>query len=151
MTLTITRIAHQLPTGFDALRVDAEADGHRHMTRFAQEFEASPALFHAVFVGLIDGQLAGLGAITDEPTLPSQPVWRMRRVYVHRAFRRRDVARAIALALLQEAQGRVTTLTVHAGTDEAARFWEAMGFRPTIGTAWSHEFLTKNIAITKRY
>jgi hypothetical protein len=45
--------------------------------------------------------------------------------------------------LLHEAQGRVTTLTVHAGTDEAARFWEAMGFRSTIGTAWSHELTAK--------
>jgi GNAT superfamily N-acetyltransferase len=63
----------------------------------------------------------------------------MRRLYVHRKFRLRNVARTIANALLQEAAWNVSTVTVHAGNDGAARFWEAIGFHPVTGRAWSHE------------
>jgi GNAT superfamily N-acetyltransferase len=139
MTVTIHRVANSLPDGFDALNVDAESDGQRHLSRFAQEFARTPAVFHAIFAGFVDDRLAGIGAITDEPMLPSQPCWRLRRLYVHRVFRRRGVARAIALALLHEAEGRVATVTVNAGSDEAAHFWEAMGLIRSNRAGWSHD------------
>jgi predicted acetyltransferase len=99
-------------------------------------------MFHAIFAGHLSGRLAGIGAITDEPVLASRSVWRMRRLYVHRKFRRRAVGRTLAIALLQEAVGRVSTVTVHAGNDDAAQFWEAIGFRRVVGLAWSHEMTT---------
>jgi predicted acetyltransferase len=61
---------------------------------------------------------------------------------VHRKFRRRTVARAIVMALLQEAAGKVPIVTVHVGNDSAAEFWEAVGFRPVVGLTWSHETTT---------
>ena len=139
MTLSLERMTDTLPIGFTELDADAKADGHGHLTRLAAEFAQSPAIFHAIFACHLDGELAGIGAITDEPALTSQPTWRMRRLYVHRRFRRRNVARAIANALLQEAAENVSTVTVHAGNDDAARFWEALGFSPVAGRAWSHE------------
>jgi GNAT superfamily N-acetyltransferase len=142
MADTLMRVTNRLPIGFAELEADANADGHRHLTRLATEFATRPAMFHAIFAGHLDGILAGIGAITDEPALTSQPTWRMRRLYVHRNCRGRNVARAIATALLQEAAGRVPTVTAHAGNDSAAQFWEAMGFRRAIGLAWSHETTT---------
>jgi GNAT superfamily N-acetyltransferase len=139
MTLSLERMTDTLPIGFTELDADAKADGHGHLTRLAAEFAQSPAIFHAIFACHLDGELAGIGAITDEPALTSQPTWRMRRLYVHRRFRRRNVARAIANALLQEAAENVSTVTVHAGNDGAARFWEAIGFLPVAGCTWSHE------------
>ena len=132
-------ITDTLPVGFAELEADAKTDGHGHLTRLAAEFAQSRAIFHAIFACHIDGRLAGIGAITDEPTLTSQPTWRMRRLYVHRKFRRRKVARAIANALLQEAAANVSIVTVHAGNEGASRLWEAVGFRPVAGCAWSHE------------
>jgi GNAT superfamily N-acetyltransferase len=96
-------------------------------------------MFHAVFAAYIHGELAGIGAMTDEPMMTSQPTWRMRRLYVHRKFRRQKVACAIATALLQEAAKKVRAVTVHVPSDEAARFWEALGFRRVTGCSWSHE------------
>jgi len=64
----------------------------------------------------------------------------MRRLYVHRKFRRRKVVRAIANALLQEAAANVSVVTVHAGNEGAAR---AIRYRPVAGCAWSHE--TNNV------
>jgi GNAT superfamily N-acetyltransferase len=140
VTICLQRVSN-LPNGFDRLRADAEADGHRHMTRLATELELTPQLFHAVLAAYVDNSLAGIGAITDEPQPMSEPAWRMRRLYVHREFRRRSVGRAIASALLKEAINRVRIVTVHAGTANAARFWEALGFRQAARKAWTHETL----------
>jgi predicted acetyltransferase len=144
MSLLLERITDTLPIGFAELVADAKADGHDHLNRLAAEFAQSPAIFHAIFACHLDGRLAGMGAITDEPALTSQPTWRMRRLYVHRKFRRRNVARTIANALLQEAVWNVFTVTVHAGNDGAAGFWEAIGFHPVADRAWSHETTTSS-------
>jgi GNAT superfamily N-acetyltransferase len=142
MTLSLERITDTLPIGFAELEADAKADGHDHLTRLAAELAQSPAIFQAIFACHLAGRLAGIGAITDEPGLTSQPTWRMRRLYVHRKCRRRNVARTIANALLQEAVWNVSTVTVHAGNDGAARFWEALGFSRVADRTWSHEMTT---------
>jgi GNAT superfamily N-acetyltransferase len=132
-------IAATLPVDFSELEADATLDGHRHLTRLAAEFTSDRAMFHAIYACRVDGQLAGIGAITDEPAMTVHPAWRMRRLYVHRRFRRRAIARTITSALILEAEDKVSFLTVHAGNDGAAKFWEAMGFRPVRHQAWSHE------------
>ena len=137
--ISLERTADKLPIGFADLEADAIADGHRHMTRLATEFAENPAIFHAIYACYLDSRLAGIGAMTDEPALTGQPMWRMRRFYVHREFRRRNIAQTIAIALLQDAAGRVSIVTVHAGNQTATRFWEAIGFRRVAGQAWSHE------------
>ncbi|WP_128923204.1 GNAT family N-acetyltransferase [Bradyrhizobium guangxiense] len=134
----LERTADTLPADFPDLQADATAGGHGHMTRLAAECSQNRAMFHAIFACRWDGRLAGIGAITDEPTPTSPPMWRMRRLYVHRHYRRRGIAQAIANALLQEAAGKVSVVTVHAGNDGAARFWEAMGFGTVEGRPWSH-------------
>jgi GNAT superfamily N-acetyltransferase len=138
MTIGVERITG-LPDGFMELKADAEADGHAHLNRLAIELGIRPSMFHAIFVCHLEGELAGIGAITDEPAPTLEPAWRMRRLYVHRSFRRRHVAREIARALLDEAKERVSIVTVHAGNDSAGRFWEAMGFHHVAGRAWSHQ------------
>ena len=137
MTVCLRRIS-KLPNGFDGLRADAEADGHRHMSRFATELEMTPEVFHIVLAAYVDGSLAGIGAITDEPQPTSEPTWRMRRLYVHRGFRKRCVAQTIVSELLREAANEVRIVTVHAGNDSAARFWEAFGFQQVTCKAWTH-------------
>jgi GNAT superfamily N-acetyltransferase len=141
MSLRLERATRRLPIGFAELEADAEADGRRHMTRLAAEFAQTSEMFHAVFACFLDDGLAGIGAITDEPASTAQPAWRMRRLYVHRGFRRQGVARTIATTLLREAAGRVDVVTVHAGNPDAAQFWQAIGFAPVTGSAWSHEVL----------
>ena len=144
MPILLERTAGRLPAGFIQLEADAKADGHRHVTRLSVEFAKDRAMFHAILVCYIDDEVAGIGAITEEPAWTSQPTWRMRRLYVHRKFRRRKVARAIAFALLQEAAEKVRMVTVHAGSEEASQFWEAIGFRRVTGRSWSHEKATSD-------
>jgi GNAT superfamily N-acetyltransferase len=139
LSLRLVRITDGLPEGFEALRREAEADGHRQLTRLAAEWAAAPGMFHAVLAAYADGELAGIGGLTDEPADAGEPAWRMRRLQVARAARRQGVGRTLANALLEEALAAVRLVTVHAGDAGAARFWEAMGFEAMAGRAWSHE------------
>jgi GNAT superfamily N-acetyltransferase len=120
MTLSLELMTDTLPVGFAELEADAKTDGHGHLMRLAAEFAQSPAVFHAIFACHLDGRLAAIGAITDEPALTSQPTSRMRRLYVHRKFRRRKVARAIANALLQEAAANPSRSFVRRKANAAA-------------------------------
>jgi hypothetical protein len=43
---------------------------------------------------------------------------------------------------LQHVPDEVRMVTAHAGSDDAARFWAAIGFRPVAGQAWSHQAVT---------
>ena len=140
MTVRLTLVSTGLPEGFDALKADAEFDGHRHISRLAREFENTPEMFHAIFTAFADDRLLGIGAITCEPCPMSEPALRMRRFSVSREFRRRGVARMLASALLLETAGKVRFVTVHAGNEQAAMFWQKIGFRPDPGNQWTHIF-----------
>jgi GNAT superfamily N-acetyltransferase len=134
----LVRIEGGLPGGFDALRAEAEAEGHRHMARLAVEVSETPELFIALLAAFDEGELLGIGGMTPEPADPS--AIRMRRLYVSQAARRRGVARMIANALLNEALCRAKLVTVHAGNPGAERFWEALGYAPVANQPWSHQF-----------
>lgn len=105
MPVVLQRLDDRLPEGFAALRADAEAGGHGNLGRLALELSTSPAMFHGLVAARVDGVLAGIGAVTDEPAPSPLPAWRMRRFHVHSAFRRRGIARAIAADLIARARG----------------------------------------------
>ena len=45
MIVALKHNLNRLPNSFDEWKADAVADGHRHLLRFAAEFENSPAMF----------------------------------------------------------------------------------------------------------
>jgi GNAT superfamily N-acetyltransferase len=62
----------------------------------------------------------------------------MRRFYIRPAMRGRGIGRMLALALLDQARSCCSIVTVHAGNDAAARFWESLGFQPHGRDGHSH-------------
>lgn len=136
----LVRVDGDLPEGFAALRAEADAEGHRNLSRLADEMAGAPELFTALLAAFDGGDLVGVGGLTAEPADPSAQ--RMRRLYVAPRARRAGVGRALANALLNEALGLTRHVTVHAGDPAAARFWEALGFAAVEGRPWSHEFST---------
>lgn len=137
--LQLVRVVDELPAGFDALQAEAEAEGHRNLTRLAVEWAAHPAGFIAVLGALDEGVLVGIGALTPEPAPASEPALRIRRLYVARRVRRRGVARTLVNALLQEALGEVRLVTVNAHPASVG-FWEALHFAPVPDQPWTHTF-----------
>ncbi|RAK65563.1 GNAT family N-acetyltransferase [Phenylobacterium kunshanense] len=136
----LVRITDDLPEGFGALRAEADAEGHRHLSRLATELAETPGMFTALLAAFDDGVLVGIGGLTPEPEARPGEAWRMRRLYVRQRARRCGVARTIANALLSEALTLTRLVTVHAGNPDAARFWEVLGFERVEGRRWSHQF-----------
>jgi GNAT superfamily N-acetyltransferase len=142
MPLQLVRIDGVLPEDFAGLRRAAEAEGHRHMSRLQAEFDSGVQRFslegEALLAAYLDGEFVGIAGLTEEPEAPGE-ARRLRRLYVLPRARHRGVGTAMVGALLNEALGHVPLATAHAGSPDAARFWEALEFRPVEGRAWSHE------------
>ena len=128
--LQLVRMDDGLPEGFPALRAEADAEGHRHMSRLAAEVAETPQMFTVLLAARLDGDLVGVGGLTPEPADPS--AHRMRRLFVSARARRRGVARTLANALLHEALQHTRHVTFHAGNPDAAlRFGATDTIDPT--------------------
>ena len=124
----VTRLTGpDLPPELAGLAAEAAGEGVRIPARVLAEW-AHGVRFdrpgEKLMAGWSGPVLAGIGGLTRDPAWPD--ALRMRRFYVHPAFRRRGLGRALAVALLAEAPGRV--VTVNAGTPDAPAFWESLGF-----------------------
>ena len=125
--MVMVPVVERLPAGFDVLRQNARAEGHRIMDRLADDWASGAQRFdaagEALLSALVASELAGVGGITADPMMPG--TLRMRRFYVRAVFRRHGVGRRLAETLIAGVH-----LMVNAGTRNAARFWEALGFMP---------------------
>ena len=128
--MQIEVVSGTLPVGLPILRAEARREGYRFLERLASEWEAGVVRFdrprEALLAAHMAGVLAGTGGLTLDPVAPS--ALRMRRFYVHPAFRRHGIGRGLAMALLQRPGTAGWNVTVNAGTAEASMFWEALGF-----------------------
>ena len=140
--LQIVRVMDELPEGLAALRVEAAAEGYRHMERLADDWASGAERFgkagEALFAAYVEGELAGVGGVTREPADPEGDVMRARRLYVLPRFRGSGAGRALVGAIVQQAFQEVSRCTVNAGRD-APQFWDAMGFARTKAPGLTHE------------
>jgi len=122
-------IIDRLPKAFDAIRDGARNEGYRMLDRLAAEWSAGIMRFNrpgeALFAAYIDNRLVGVGGITRDPVVPG--ALRMRRFYVAKDFRRRGIARQLALSVLDQTRGAGRPIVVNAAAGSEA-FWEALGF-----------------------
>lgn len=133
-------VVEALPAGFDQLRAEAGAEGHRFLDRLANDWASGVIRFDRLGERLLaaysdDDMLVGVGGITVDPEIPE--ALRMRRFYTCSAFRRTGIGRAIAETLLESALNRVDTITVNAAP-ASFRFWESLGFVPDQQAGHSH-------------
>ena len=125
--IRLERVADALPFGLDAMRAEARSENHTMLDTLAGDWESGKTRFdrpgEALYAAYSDDDLAGIGGLTLEPTIPG--ALRMRRFYIYRRFRRTGVGRALALALLDAHDGRMVRCNAAAGSE---KFWEALGF-----------------------
>lgn len=138
----IARVNAILPMGFDQMRAEAHAEGHRFLERLALEWRSGEGRFdresEALLAAHVDGLLAGMGGVTRDPVVAGHS--RMRRFYVRAPFRRCGIGRELASALLaMTARGGLPVL-VNAGTADAPAFWEGLGFTPDPRDGHTHMF-----------
>ena len=135
------RVVGELPPGFDTLCGEARAEGHGHIDRLVEEWVIGVNRFErdgeVLLAAYSSDVLAGIGGLTHDPSVSDS--LRLRRFYVRQAFRRQSVGRAIATALIAGARGTTRKpLTVRAGDELAAAFWEALGFTKVSASAHTH-------------
>lgn len=127
--MLISRIT-ALPDRFELLRAEAAAEGFNHIETLWTEWQDGTNRFsrpgEMLAAATIDGELAGLGGITED--FVDRAGLRMRRFYVRPGFRRRGVAGALASFVLEQTVPLGRPITLHTETVEGAAFWEAMGF-----------------------
>ncbi|NZD51549.1 GNAT family N-acetyltransferase [Rhizobium leguminosarum] len=132
MTIDIRRFRDRLPQEIADLESEARQEGYLHITRLIDEWSTGDNRFdrdgERLFGAYIDDALVGIGGVTVETAMSG--ALRMRRFYIRPAMRGRGIGRMLALALLDHARPCCGVVTVHAGNDGAARFWESLGFQP---------------------
>ncbi|NKM25959.1 GNAT family N-acetyltransferase [Rhizobium laguerreae] len=132
MTIDIRRIRDRLPQEIADLESEARREGYRHVARLIDEWSTGAVRFdrdgERLLGAYADDALVGIGGITVDPVMSG--ALRMRRFYIRPAMRGRGIGRMLALALLDHARSFCTVVTVHAGNDTAAKFWESLGFQP---------------------
>lgn len=138
MGIETEAVVEDLPTGFDALRAEARAEGFRQVERLAADWAARTTRFdregEALLAARVSRVLAGVGGLTIEPVVPG--ALRMRRFYVRPAFRRGGIGRQLVTALLTHVRaGQLITANV---APASISFWEAVGFTPDARDGHTH-------------
>ncbi|QIO49928.1 GNAT family N-acetyltransferase [Rhizobium leguminosarum bv. trifolii] len=132
MTIDIRRLRDRLPQEIADLESEARREGYRHVARLIDEWSIGDNRFERdgerLLGAYVDDALVGIGGMTVDAAMSA--ALRMRRFYIRPAMRGRGIGRMLALALLDHARPCCGVVTVHAGNDAAARFWESLGFQP---------------------
>lgn len=121
------------------LIAESEASGLRFVRRLAEEWESGVNRFDRageVLLGALRGRrLLGVCGLNVDPYAGEPHVGRVRHLYVLTAYRRHGVGRQLLGAVIAAAHGRFATLRLSTVNPEAARLYEALGFRRHAGDA----------------
>lgn len=121
------------------LLAESEHVGLRLVRRLVEEWTSGANRFdrpgETLLGAWVDGQVVGVCGLNIDPYAAEEGVGRVRHLYVLTAFRRRGVGRQLVAAVIEAARGRFGTLRLRTGNPEAARVYEAIGFRPSARAA----------------
>jgi GNAT superfamily N-acetyltransferase len=131
-----------LPSGIDALRAEAAAEGFRFMdtlviewrsgaNRFARPGEALLGAFQAA-------ELIAIGGLNRDPYPGQEGIGRLRHIYVRRSARRSGVGSALVHQLLRRGDGVFRSIRLRTETREAADFYIRLGFQAVQDESATH-------------
>ena len=122
-----------------ALLAESEQAGLRLVRRLVDEWASGANRFdrpgERLFGAWVDGQVVGVCGLNVDPYAAEDRVGRVRHLYVLSAFRRRGVGRRLIAEVIEAARGPFGALRLRTANPEAARVYEAIGFRPSGQTA----------------
>ena len=108
----------------------ARSEGFQFLDRLIVEWTEGSNRFsqpgEAIFGAFVGEVLVGTAGITVQ----RDHVGRVRRVYVHPAYRRQGIAKLLMDAVLTIGRDHFTTLVLYTETDEARNMYERLGFVP---------------------
>jgi len=133
-SIEIEPVQNNLPAEIDLLIKDSLDDGVRSMLKLQRSWRSGEERFDkdgaALFAAFYNGTLVGVCGLTPQKGQIFNAM-RMRRLYVLRKFRRKNIARRLALQTMHSGLEACDALTCNAQASEAAPlFWESVGFVP---------------------
>lgn len=124
---------HALPADIRSLAELAEAEGFRHITRLADDFESGKHRFErpgeALFLISDCDSSVAIGGLTQSKA--GEKWGRVRRLYVHPDFRRQHLGQQLMQAIHQFAAEHYLALELRTDTERAAQFYESLGYQRT--------------------
>jgi GNAT superfamily N-acetyltransferase len=129
---------HESPAGgLGALIAESEAAGLRFVRRLAEEWASGANRFdrpgEALLVARIAGDVVGVCGLNVDPYVAEPRVGRVRHLYVLAAHRRQGVGRQLVNKVIETARDRFERLRLRTVNPEAARLYENLGFRRSVG------------------
>ena len=115
------------------LITESEQGGLRFVRRLAEEWATGRNRFdrpgEALFGALVDRYLVAVCGLNVDPYAAEPRVGRVRHLYVLTAHRRLGVGRQLVVTVVAAAHGPFAMLRLSTANPEAARLYEALGFR----------------------
>jgi ribosomal protein S18 acetylase RimI-like enzyme len=109
-------------------------EGFRFLTRLREEYASGANRFDGEGEALLGvfrgGEMVAVGGLNRDPYGGDPRAGRVRHVYVLPSARRTGVGRTVMRELIGRAGAWFDVLVLRTDTVEAARFYEAIGFRP---------------------
>ncbi|KRB49974.1 hypothetical protein ASE04_15405 [Rhizobium sp. Root708] len=142
--LAATEIKHlgDLPCDIEALRTEAARDGFRFIDKLTIEWQSAANRFDAPGEALIGAfqneSLVAICGLNIDPYAGDSAVGRLRHLYVLKIARRQGIASAMVGHLLGVARISFACVRLFTDTRQAAMFYEAVGFSPTVSRKASH-------------
>lgn len=120
----------------------SRAEGHgmvfklrKHWIAGTQRFDGDGEALYGAYGG---ADLVGVRGRAIDPYRNDRRVARVQRLYVLPHWRGKGVRRALVERVVDDGGGRFTTVTVRAPSEDAARFYERLGFTPVAEDTATH-------------
>jgi GNAT superfamily N-acetyltransferase len=136
--VTIERLTGSPVEHVAELVVESERHGLRFVRRLAEEWTRGANRFdqpgEALFVARIGERVVGVCGLNVDPYAAEPRVGRVRHLYVLSEQRRHGVGRRLVSEVIEVARGRFDRLRLRTEAPGAAQLYQALGFRPSVGT-----------------
>lgn len=137
-----------------SLAEDAESDGFRMVSRLISDWKEGKNRFQAagesLYVAAVDGLVAGVCGLNDDPYVPEPWIRRVRRLYVSIDQRRLGIGSALVDRMIDDARKSFTKLRLRTHNPEAEAFYVKKGFVPVAGEeTCTHELVIRDLSIVR--
>ena len=116
----------------EALAAIAESEGHRSIRVLVKEFVSGENRFQqpgeALFGADVEGELIGVCGLNMDPYETDKRAGRVRRLFVHPAWRRRGAGSELLRHVEAKAVSNFRFLQLFTASQKAAAFYEARGY-----------------------
>jgi GNAT superfamily N-acetyltransferase len=148
----IIRTIDSITPDIESLAVQASREDFDSVQRLVSEFASGTNRFDQAgecLLGVFDsGRMVGIGGINVEPYEPASGAGRLRRLYVIKRLRRHGIGAELLGNLEARAKPWFPRLQLFAPSEQAAAFYESMGYERQERYKVSHsKELTDNVQV----